>query len=178
MVGNVSNFNNQAFQGVNFLQPGQNSAQNGIGTQTNSSNNNSGTRSSLSGSGTNSDIAQIAESKVGEQTSNIAGTNGGRLACAAVVSNVLSEAGVLSGNEKTLSCDQLERKLKDKGARESGKQEGAIAFVGGGGGSSAHVGVVGEDGKVIANSSSQRQVTTGWNPESDSRGNVRYLSLA
>jgi hypothetical protein len=115
-------------------------------------------------------------------TKNIKGTNGGRLACAAAVSRVLKAANIgFTDKDMTLSCDQLEARLKKLNFKPVPEGQvppaGAIAFVGGGGGGSAHTGVTIGGWNVLNNGSSIGEFSRIYDFRNDKRGRARYYTF-
>jgi hypothetical protein len=119
-------------------------------------------------SGGFSNLAAAAEGNVGKlNTSGFAGTDAGRLACAAAVSKIVKDE---MGYDlpKTNSTAELYDELK-KGWREvPAGTPGAVIVSPTSGGQHGHTGIVGNNGQIYSNSSAtgnweQNYTVDGWN---------------
>lgn len=115
-------------------------------------------------------LAQSAHQHVGMSTRNMAGTNGGRLACAGTVNAILKNSGVpqAGGGLSTAAMYQSLASGRGISIPLSQIQPGDIVISPTTGGRTGHVGIMGLNGRIIENSSSRAMVVEGrslaaWN---------------
>jgi cell wall-associated NlpC family hydrolase len=115
-------------------------------------------------------IAQAAHNHVGLSTRNMAGTNGGRLACAGTVNAILKNSGIPQAGGGLSTAAMYQSLASGRGTLVplSQTQPGDIIISPTTGGRTGHVGIMGINGRIIENSSSRAMVVEGrslvaWN---------------
>lgn len=111
----------------------------------------------VTGSAQSAAVYQMARSMVGWSTANMAGTNGGRLACAGAVNEVVRRATgqPVGGGLSTASMYQALRSGRGTLVPLNQAPPGAIIISPTQGSNTGHVGIIGENGLVYSNSSSR-----------------------